>query len=323
MKELIRKYLSSKADPQEQSRLLDWMRQGDNLQTFNNEKKIWEEEALKGDMLLESQYQWNKIQKSLLIQSHTRLQQTSLHLKYFKYAAAVLLLLTLGSTSYFLTLNDEIGGDFYTEVVAPEGQKTEIILPDQSHVKLNGGTRIRYANNFGLQNRTLELDGEAYFDVTKDPSSAFVVQTQKVSVKVYGTSFNVRAYAEDPTVEVGLKEGSIGIEQNTREVMRMKPNDFVVLDKTTNTLHRETESIDAISAWTKDELVFEEKSFADITQYLERWYGVQVELAPELIDNQLYTFKVKTESLHEVLELINVLKPIHYQIDGQKVRINK
>lgn len=211
----------------------------------------------------------------------------------------------------------------FTEIVAPSGQKTEIVLPDNSHVKLNGGTRIRYGSNFGQKNRTLQLDGEAYFDVTKNPSSDFIVNTQKLSVKVHGTSFNLRAYQNDPTVEVGLKEGSIGIEQNAKEVMRMKPNDFVVLNKATNQLLRANENIEAISAWTKDELIFEEKPFTQITQYLERWYGVNIDVAPELYDNQLYTFKVKTESLHEVLELINVLKPINYQIDGQKVKISK
>ncbi|PTN10126.1 FecR family protein [Mangrovibacterium marinum] len=323
MKELIRKYLSAKADRHDQSRLLTWLRQGKNLQAFNVEKAAWEEEALEGEMLLESQYQWNKIQKRLLHQSQSDLKKKTVYLQYFKYASVVLLFLTLGITTYFLATDTNQSSDFYTEVSAPAGQKTQIMLPDSSVVRLNGGTMLRYNNSFGAENRFVELDGEAYFDVRKSSRKAFIVHTRELDVKVYGTSFNVNAYANDHTVEVGLKHGSVGIEQNKQEVLRIKPGQLVTYSKEANRFRVNNADISMISAWTNNELVFDEKPFNLICKYLERWYGVDIALSNELIDNQKYTFRVKTESLHEVLELIRELKPINYQIDGETVKITK
>lgn len=323
MKELIRKYLSAKADRKDQSRLLDWLRQGNSLQTFNDEKTAWEQDALEGEMLLESQYQWNKIQKKLLLQSQADLQKKSYYLRYFKYASIVLLLLTMGVSSFFLATNTDRGGDFYTKVLAPAGQKTQIMLPDSSVVHLNGGTTIRYNNSFGEENRYVELEGEGYFDVRKNTHKAFIVHTRELDVKVYGTSFNVNAYNDDKTVEVGLKHGSVGIERNDQEVLRLEPGQLAVFSKDNRQFAVQHGDMNMVSAWTNNELVFDEMPFNSICKYLERWYGVDITLSNELVDTQKYTFRVKTESLHEVLELINVLRPINYNIDGKHVKIIK
>ena len=323
MKELIRKYLSSGANHEDQSRLLEWMRQGENIQSFRDEKKNWEEEALESEMLLETQYYWGKIQKKLFLQSQADLKKTSRYLAYFKYASIIFLLLSFGVVSYFVVFNGEQHADYSTEVLAANGQKTQIILPDSSVVHLNGGTRIRYNNSFGEKNRSVELEGEAYFDVHKNSQKAFIVHTRELDVKVYGTSFNVNAYNDDQTVEVALKRGSVGIEQNDKEVLRMKPGQLAVYSKTKEQFNLQTEDINLISAWTNNELVFNKTPFNLICKYLERWYGVEITLSDELVDNEKYTFKVKTESLHEVLELISVLKSIKYKIDGTKVLITK
>ncbi|MCW0482380.1 FecR family protein [Gaoshiqia sediminis] len=321
MKELIRKYLSARADRQDQSRLLDWMRQGNNQKAFNDEKRVWEQEALGSDMLLATQYSWSKIQKQLLLQSQSDLKTKSLYLTWFKYASVIFLLLSIGITSYFVAFDNNQRNDFYTEVLASHGQKTQIMLPDSSVVQLNGGTKIRYNNSFGADNRMVELEGEAFFDVRKNSHIAFIVYTRELDVKVYGTSFNVNAYPDDQTVEVGLKQGSVGIEQYDKEVLRMEPGQLAVFNKDNNQFKVLNEDMNMVSAWTNNELVFEEKPFNLICKYLERWYGVDIALANDLIDNEKYTFKVKTESLHEVLELINVLRPINYEIDGERVKI--
>jgi hypothetical protein len=70
-------------------------------------------------------------------------------------------------------------------------------------------------------------------------------------------------------------------------------------------------------------MVFEEDSLEEIIKYMERWYGVNIQIAPELLDGELLTFKVKTESLSELLKLINLLKPIQYNINGKQVIITK
>jgi ferric-dicitrate binding protein FerR (iron transport regulator) len=226
-------------------------------------------------------------------------------------------------TSYFLATDINQGSEFYTEILSPAGQKTQIMLPDSSIVHLNGATTIRYNNAFDEENRYVELEGEGYFDVRKNTHKAFIVHTRELDVKVYGTSFNVNAYYDDKTVEVGLKHGSVGIEQNNREVLRMEPGQLAIYNKESDQFKVNNEDINMISAWTNNELVFDEKPFNLICKYLERWYGVDITLSSDLVDNEKYTFRLKTESLHEVLNLINELKPINYEIRGEDVKITK
>jgi transmembrane sensor len=76
-------------------------------------------------------------------------------------------------------------------------------------------------------------------------------------------------------------------------------------------------------SWSNNELIFENKTFAEIVSYLERWYGVEIEISEELAEQHRYTFRVKTESLKELLDLINVITPISYEINGKQVWIAK
>lgn len=211
----------------------------------------------------------------------------------------------------------------YTEVFSPAGQKTRIILPDSSIVLLNGNSQIRYSRNFNDENRNIELKGEGYFDVRKDLSRQFIVRTSELDVKVFGTSFNVKAYENDNTVEVGLKNGKIGIDRNEKIIAQLTPGQVATFDKTEQKLDVGKMDINLVSAWTKDEMVFEEDSLEEIIKYMERWYGVNIQVAPELLDGELLTFKVKTESLSELLKLISLLKPIQYNINGKQVIITK
>jgi ferric-dicitrate binding protein FerR (iron transport regulator) len=210
----------------------------------------------------------------------------------------------------------------FTEVISPAGQKTRIILPDSSIVLLNGRSQIRFSQNFH-DYRRVELKGEGYFEVRKDLSRQFVVGTSVLDVKVFGTSFNVKAYEDDQKVEIGLKSGKVGIDRGEEEMVQLVPGQVATFDKKEHKLDLVRMDINLVSAWTRDEMVFDEVPLEEIIKYMERWYGVEIRVAPELLDGELLTFKVKTESLNELLKLISLLKPIKYQIDGKQVVITK
>ncbi len=235
--------------------------------------------------------------------------------------AAVILVVLL--SVWFGTELGQWKDPLYTEVISPAGQKSRVVLPDRSVVLLNGDSRIRYKNNFNEHDRIVELEGEGYFDVHKDRHKQFVVEAGQLNVKVFGTTFNVKAYEHQRTIEVGLKSGEIGIEQNGREISRLQPGEVATFNKDENKLMVGEMNVDLVSAWTRDELIFEEKLMEEIMENMERWYGVNIAIAPELTDSDRFTFKVKAESLREMLELINLLKPITYKIEGKQVTITK
>ncbi len=211
----------------------------------------------------------------------------------------------------------------FTEITSPPGQKTQILLPDSSTVWLNGGSKIKYAQNFNQANRNVELVGEGYFDVRKNFSSQFVVKVNAIDVKVFGTQFNVKAYDDGKKVEVGLKTGSIGIESDGRTLIKLNPGDFLTYDKESKEIELEKKAVDLVLAWTKNELVFEEQTIKEVFDYFEHWYGVHFSVDQEVLDGELLTFKIKTESLNEALSLLKLLKPMEYQINGERVTVIK
>jgi len=211
----------------------------------------------------------------------------------------------------------------YTEIFSPAGEKTRIVLPDSSVVMLNGNTYVKYSNNFDKYDRTIVLRGEGYFEVKKDLSKQFIVRTPAFDINVYGTSFNVKAYENDRTAEVALNRGKVGIDRNGKEIAQLDPGQAAFFNYDKNRLEIQAVNVDLLSAWTKSEMVFDEEPMAEIVKYIERWYGVEIKISPALLDGQLYTFKVKTESLQEVMSLINLLKPIKYTINGKQVIITK
>ncbi|MGV8096121.1 MAG: FecR family protein [Mangrovibacterium sp.] len=259
---------------------------------------------------------WQKVRRQI----HVPKRQYILYRRIAQIAAALIIILL---SVWFGTELDRWERPVYSEVISPAGQKTRVILPDRSVVLLNGGSQIRYSNNFNGHDRTVELQGEGYFDVQKDHSRQFIVHTDQLNIKVFGTSFNVKAYKDDQIIEVGLKSGQIGIDRENKEITRIQPGQVATFNKDESKLAVGEMNIDLISAWTNDELIFEERSMEEIMESMERWYGVEITVAPELLDGDRFTFRVKTESLRELLELINVLRPIKYKIEGKQVTIIK
>lgn len=236
----------------------------------------------------------------------------------FAKVAASIALLVIGFSISLLFKRQE-DPPVFTKIFSPKGQKTQIFLPDSSHVYLNGGTSLMYSNDF-LQNRKVELIGEAFFKVRKN-DSPFTVHTDRIDVEVFGTEFNVKTFPEDPDVEISLLEGSIGLSENGQKLGMLTPDYVALMDKKSMEIKTRKDDVSKIISWARDELTFDDMTFEEIAIYLERWYGVNIEVEESLKKGHRYTFSVKTESLREMLNLINVITPIKYVINGSKVNI--
>lgn len=257
---------------------------------------------------------WEKVRKQI----RTKKSLRPLYRRMTQYAAAILIAAICVWMGSELDHSKQLG---FSEISSPTGHKTKVMLPDSSTVLLNSGSKIRYGNDYNARNRIVELQGEGYFDIRKNSSKQFVVHTSHIDVKVFGTSFNVKAYQDEPNVEVGLKSGLVGIEGMDIKPVRINPGELAVLNKQNMSLHIEKTDIELISSWTRNELVFEEKTLKEIAEHMERWYGIEITIAPQLLDDERFTFTLKTESLRELLRLINLIKPIDYKIEGKQVTI--
>ena len=209
----------------------------------------------------------------------------------------------------------------YTKIIAPEGNKTQIVLPDSTYVWLNSGSELQYSSDYTAQNRQVSMKGECFFDVVKDPKHPFVVRGSKFQVKVYGTKFNVNEDNANNLADVTLVSGKVQVlGLDNQPISELSPGQQLVCDKGEYHLQK-AENLESLTAWLNNMLIFDNQPFEQVIHYLEKWYGVKIHLDHTLYYSHNYTFKVKTESLREVLELISVITPIEYHIEGEQITI--
>jgi ferric-dicitrate binding protein FerR (iron transport regulator) len=236
----------------------------------------------------------------------------------------------------------------YNEIKAPYGSKSEIILPDSSHVILNAGSTIRYRSDFNIHNRDISLTGEAYFKVAKNAKIPLIVQAGKLYVKAVGTVFNIKAYEDEAIIETTLVEGKVEITQtgqneNDKNFIDLNPNQKAIYIKESdsftlgkvkvtdpmvsqksntvydNILISPKVDVNQIVAWTKGKLLIKGESLENLCVELQRKYDVTIVLSDEEIKKYRFTGVLLDETLEQVLNVIKLTAPIEYNINGKKV----
>lgn len=239
----------------------------------------------------------------------------------------------------------------YFRIKVPYGSKSTVELPDSSKVVLNSGSSLEYPDHFGTTDRTVFLHGEAYFDVKRDKSKPFYVKTDKVTIKVLGTQFNVKSYPEENVMETILVSGSVEILPNEQtynakrqEYKRilLKPNEKAVFRHdafsdavvkagthkpfenktlTATVASQESEKTETDIAWKSDILILSNEPFIEIIAKLERWYNVQITLEDKSLGSVRFSARFNGESIAEVLHALSYTQPFVYEINKNKVII--
>ena len=209
------------------------------------------------------------------------------------------------------------------ECYVANGEKQVITMSDSTTVILNSGSLLIYPDNFGVNEREVYLMGEAIFDVTKDESHPFVVNTIDFSIKVLGTLFNVCAYPEAETASATLKEGSISVSANGSESWLLSPNQTFNYSRTTHKVTIEQADIEGAFGWKDGSLCFKAATIHQMIKAIERHYGVRVYLATGKYDNALVTAKfIHGESVDELFSALSLIIPgMKYKIENKTVYI--
>jgi transmembrane sensor len=242
---------------------------------------------------------------------------------FFRWVAAAAILVMvflagLGTGDYF---REKPSAVTFSRVIAPKGNKTQIVLPDSSKVWLNSGAELWYPSNYTALNREVWMKGECYFQVEEDPSHPLVVHGTKLQVKVYGTSFNIREDEIADLSNVTLVSGKVEVMNlQSSKIAELVPGQQFMYRKGLGEVHP-AENLEALTSWVNNILIFKNQPFDEVISYLNGWYGVNINFERNLYNHHKYTFKVKTESLREVLELITIITPIHYEIEGDQISI--
>ncbi len=235
-----------------------------------------------------------------------------------KYAAAIALLITSSFGIYSLLNTPDMQQMITANVKS--GSKSEIILPDGTKVQLNGATTITYDANNSKQ-RLVQLSGEAFFDVAKNPDCPFRVIANGLQIEVVGTSFNVNTYKKG-VVETSLLTGQIKISGSSLpQEYILTPGEKATYSSINNALKITQADVHVETGWCDDYLIFDSEPLIDVIEEIERWYGVEIELRCPQIGQDLLSGSFRHENIQNVIHSLSLQYKFKYEIHKDKITI--
>lgn len=216
----------------------------------------------------------------------------------------------------FLTSKDEA----YTEISVPEGSKLKTQLPDGSVVWVNSGSILRYPQKFTKRKRIAELSGEAYFNITTDPSHPFIVRTDKLDINAIGTSFNVMAYPEFDYISATLEHGTISIEEKITDkknshICLLEPGHRMVYHKSTKVVNSYRTDTEKYTSWKEGRLIFRNDPLNVVIHRLAKWYHADIVLVDSThgLPDHPFSITIMDETLPQVLDYLSIAAPIEWK----------
>lgn len=204
------------------------------------------------------------------------------------------------------------------EVVVPKGERIQIMFQDGTRAYVNSDSRLKYPRSFGLTTREVHLEGEAYFVVAPNKKRPFVVNMDKTSIRVLGTSFNVEAYPENKDINIFLEEGKVNFNTLPNKEYPMSPGERLVYNKKTEhcTIYKNTKP-ESVSSWKQNMIVFRDASLNEVIQKLGRWYDITFKVQDEKAWNiALFTLTSDGATLTDVLKDLEKISALKFQYDN-------
>lgn len=216
----------------------------------------------------------------------------------------------------------------WNELIIPFGKKTMVVLSDGTKVWLNAGSSFAFPQKFTGKKRKVFLDGEGYFEVSKNNNQPFIVSSKNINIEVLGTKFNVSTYNSDDFCEAILLEGSVNIwgeNKLIKDKVHMSPNQkatYHIAEKHM-VLKHEPEA-DKYIAWIEGWYEFSGENLEQVLKKLERYYNVTFQYNHENINKALpISGKLDLkESFDEVMRLLSQVAEIEYRKEGKNIIIN-
>lgn len=302
---------------QQQEILNQWLSDEKNQLLYKELNVLWLSLIHEGiDYKSDADALWSKMEAGINKNKPKEIRFTLNNFRWFSGVASVLLLLLLSFTGY-------IAGEWYdtntrSQTYFSYNGKSKVKLPDGSEVWLNAGATLEYTASAWSKTRNVSLNGEACFEVTKDPDRPFIVKSHGVAVIVHGTCFNIDARDENSDLTVSLLSGSVTAESRNCS-MSVLPGEVAICTRNTGEITIEKSDVAFAAMWAKESVRFERKSIKELTKYLSKWYGVKIILDSSIPEGQAYTFSIQNEPLEEILRLMARINPIQYSFDEENV----
>lgn len=276
-KDLLVRFFEGSASLQEEMQIREWMEASpENYQAFFKERKMFDTMTL-----LTEEGDNSRSDKFSVFKG-----------RWFRKLVemAAVIAITIGVTVFYQQSSNKEHLLAMQKIMVPAGQRISLELSDGTLVWLNSRTKIEYPASFVGNDRKVKLDGEAYFEVTKDAHKPFVVETAKGNIEVLGTKFNVEAYSEDHTFATALMEGSVKVMRGNMQYM-LQPNQLAYLKNGKMNI-APIEDFN-LYRWREGLICFKDESFPNIVKKLEKYYGVDIQIENSAVANYRCTGKFR------------------------------
>ena len=317
--ELLRRYWTNGCSEQERRQVEQWLQAGepdrdhgigDDLDEAALRQELWSSlapGAQPGGLLERSVYQ-----------KPVRFRKTLL---FGGIAASLTLVLVFGFLFRGDPLQEEAGLPEYAELSVPHGRKMKVVLPDSTVVYLNSGSTFRYPSHFGSTRHVL-LEGEAFFQVAKDPARPFVVETAHTSTRVLGTRFNLREYGGEGCGRIVVEEGRVAFSgKGSADTVFLLARDQAVSGR--NRLEKSEVNPADFTDWRENVLRFADIPLSEAVPMIERWYGVRITLADPALGRLRIKGSFRNVPIRKLMDDLSYLMNLNCTIDQQHISITK
>lgn len=344
--ELLHKYLAGECSPREKQEVENWLESSpQNRKKMDEIQRIWCVSPGKR-IDVDSKEAWASFHERFLHTQETdperepvskfaekknKLYKRPLRQRWmsprsvmvYGVVAAILMIAFLFSNQNWL-ISKLPGPELSMQEIKTErGQQTSVKLSDGSLVQLNAGSKLLIPENYMVNNRTVHLEGEAYFEIVHNPDKEFLVYANNSITQVLGTKFNVRAYPDEDKVEVVVAEGKVSIypdENILAPEVQLTQNQRGTFSRNGEIEASTIPDLGLYVDWTKGKLTFNDAPLGEIKNRLERWYDIEVFLKDDFSANdKLLTGSFENVPLSVVLNSIALSLDIHYKQDGNTV----
>ncbi len=311
---LITRFLSGNLNPVEKQKLENWISENrDNYSHFQKMKNLWEVTHPSFELRSASTAKaLDRVKQKLGLREKPIIR---IYRSWSKIAAVLLLPVLFGLIYMIadkLSLQD-YSKISYQQVTAPYGTRIQMNLPDGSIVWLNSGGELKYPTEFKPGERSVYLNGEAFFEVCSDKKNPFIVHTEDMEVKATGTAFNVEGYSNDTINAVTMVNGIVEVALDRRkEKLNLKPGQRI--NYNTKRQHYLVEEVDTYKwcAWKDGKLIFRDEPLADVFRKIGQVYNADIVVMDKELAKHMYRATFQGETLDEILRLIKLTVPMKY-----------
>lgn len=223
-----------------------------------------------------------------------------------------------GQIAYKNTGSGQAGDvPLFNTISTARGNQYELILPDGSKVWLNAASSMRFPTSFTGKERRVEITGEAYFEIAKNPAMPFKIQAGGGEVEVLGTHFNINAYGDEPTVKTTVLEGAVAVKKETARQVLERGQQAAFGPQGGITLSKDVD-VALETAWKDGFFWFDNTDIHTLMRQVSRWYDVEVTFKGKIEDDG-FTGKIPRNV--PLSKLLNVLEQyeLHFSIEGKKI----